>query len=164
MSIEQNISVIVDIQFISGNFNQMFPKELVFLFSNSISPTQYLLKSPYSYLELNRKSLRQCKFLHDKINGLKWSDGEIEYTELNNILQTISNFTIIVKGWQKKHFLRKFLPNTKIVDLNVGCSLRNLKNFHHNCQIHQPNYIRCGVNNVFKILFYMEKYNIIVLK
>lgn len=159
MSFEQNKSVIVDIQYLPGNFNQIFAKEVVFLFANSTSPIQFLFQSPYSVLELDRRSFWQCKFLYENINGLKWTDGEIEYSKLNHILQTIANYTIIVRGNQKKNFLKKFLPKSKIIDIDMGSSLKNFKNFSHNCQIHNSHYKRCGVNIVFKILFFMEKYN-----
>lgn len=164
MSSDQDKTVIIDIQFVTGNYNQVFAKEVVILFANSISPDQYLFKNPYSYLELNEKAIKQCRFVHDNINGLNWSDGHIEYTQLKDILENIKDFTIIVKGIQKQQFIKKFLSCSNILDLNIGCSLKKLKKFQHNCEIHDPNYERCAINNVFKILFYLERNNFFINK
>lgn len=160
MTYKQARTVIVDIQFVVGNGSQYFAKEVVILFANSVFPKIFLLKSPYPFCELEQRAKNQCSFLYNKINGLKWTDGYIEYNRVTEILQQIKDFVIVVKGNDKKNFISKYIPFASIIDLDIGCSLKNLKNYDQNCIIHKSYFQRCGVNNVFKLLIFMEKHNL----
>jgi hypothetical protein len=157
MSFQQNKTAIVDLQFVHGNNFQLYAKELVILKADSISPEYYLFRSPYSLNELGGKSTWQNEFNFKNINGLKWEDGHIPYMELGNILDNLKDFTIVVKGQQKLKFLSKFLKEASIINLDTKCSLKAMKSYIHNCPTHDGDFERCAVNNVFKILIFMEK-------
>lgn len=160
MSYSQDLTVVVDIQFVAGNYGQLFAKEVVFLFTNSITPTYHLFKCPYSENELDAKAINQNKYTYNNINGLNWSDGSIEYNNMSQIFNGIKDFTIIVKGRQKQDFVKKFLVDSEIIDLDTGCSLKTMRNYSHSCPIHNHFYERCAINNVFKLLIFMEKQNL----
>lgn len=157
MLFQRSDVVFVDIQNVQGNNGQVFAKELAYMFANSIIPIQFLFKPPYAFEELNEIAINQDKFLYQNITRLQWIDGNIEYTQLPNILNNIREFIIVVKGEQKKKFLEKFLRNSNIINLDVGCGLNSLRNYSHNCQIHEPAFHRCAILNVFKLLIFMEK-------
>lgn len=157
MQFSQHETVIVDLQFVHGNNFQLYVKELSILKTNSIIPEHYLFKPPYSVNELNEKAVWQNHFNFNNINGLKWGDGFVDYMELGNIFLNLKDLTIIVKGRQKADFLSKYLKESTIINLDTKCSLNTLKDYIHNCTIHDANYKRCAINNVFKILMFMEK-------
>lgn len=159
MSFQQSETVIVDVQFVAGNNYQLFAKELVILDCDSIIPLYYLFKPPYSVHELNDRAKRHCEFVCDNINNLRWDDGYIAYNDIKIILQQISNKTIIVKGEQKMVWLQKFLKDSTIVNLDTTVGLNSLKSYRHSCPTHKADYKRCAVNNVFKLLVFMEKTN-----
>lgn len=152
--------VFVDIQYVLGNNKQIFAKEIVFMFANSVAPTQILLKPPYPYRELDVCSVKQNNFNAASINGLNWNDGVINYSEIEHILESLRNFIIIVKGYEKKKFLTKYLSKTIII--NFDCvNLLELQNYRHNCIFHDKDFKRCGVLNVFKLLIHFEKHNLL---
>lgn len=155
MKYQRSQIVFVDIQSVVGNNGQLFVKELVYMFANSISPMQYILKPPYAYEELNDFAVNQEEHVYQNINKLRWNDGNIDYLQLPQILYNIQEFIIVVKGNQKKKFLEKYLSN--VVDLDVKTSLKTLRSYFHGCQIHEPSFHRCAILNVFKLLFFMEK-------
>lgn len=157
MTYQRSEVVFVDIQNVTGNNRQIFVKELVYMFANSIVPIQYIMKPPYTYEELNKFAVNQNEYAYENITKLRWGDGNVEYLQLPNILNNIRDFIIIVKGEQKKKFLEQFLQNTVIIDLDVNTSLNSLRNYFHNCQVHDSSFHRCAILNVFKLLFFMEK-------
>lgn len=156
MSFNRENSVVVDIQFVHGNNNECYVKELAFMMCNSITPIYTIFKPPYSQNELNDTAVWQTNFDYNNIHGLKWTDGVVDYTRLSDILQTLKDFTIIVKGFQKAEFLKKFLKSSTIINLDTKVGLGRLKNYRHNCPTHPPIYVRCAINNVFKIFIFME--------
>lgn len=157
MTYQRSEVVFVDIQSVVGNNRQMFAKELVYMFANSIVPIQYIMKPPYTYQELNQNAVNQNEYSYKNITKLTWDDGDIDYLQLPYILNNIQDFIIIVKGEQKRKFLQQFLQNTVIIDLDVNTSLNSLRNYFHNCPVHDSSFHRCAILNVFKLLFFMEK-------
>ncbi len=157
MTYQRSKVVLVDIQSVIGNNGQYFVKELVYMFANSINPVQHILKPPYAFEELNDDAVTQDKYLYHNVTRLRWNDGNDEYLQLPNILNNIQEYTIIVKGDQKKTFLQKFLKNSVIINLDDNISLNSMRNYFHNCQIHDSSFYRCAVLNVYKMLFHMEK-------
>lgn len=148
-------TVVVDIQFLVGNNNHYYAKELVFLFSDSTTPIHHHIKQPHSEHELSNSAKQNNNYLLNFINGLDWTAGDVDYNNLDDIFQTISSYSIIVKGYAKKQFLAQYLPTNKIIDLSANTSLKNMYDRYHNCPIHDRSYSRCAVNNVHKIMYFM---------
>lgn len=156
MAFNQNKTVVVDLQFVHGNNNECYVKELAFMMADSVTPSYAIFKPPYSEYELNDSAVWQTKFDYNYIHALKWTDGAVEYMQLGDILQSLKDFTIVVKGFQKAEFLRRFLKSSTIINLDTKVGLNRMKNYKHNCPTHSPMYKRCAVHNVFKIFIFME--------
>lgn len=148
-------TVLIDLQFVNGNFNQQYVKELVILFADSSNAIHHHLRPPYSEKHLTRRVVRQNIFNRKFINGLDWNSGEMDYSMLAYILQTLEKYTVVVKGPEKAAFLSQFLDANNIMDIQTNKSLSNMVDRYHNCPIHHRGYKRCGINNVFKIMFFM---------
>lgn len=148
-------TVLIDLQFVCGNFNQQYVKELVILFADSTIPIHHHFKPPYPENQLSPRHVKQNVFNRKNINGLDWNLGDVDYSMLTYILQTLGNYTIVVKGPEKAAFLSQFLAAKDIIDIQTNRSLSNMVDRYHNCPIHHRGYTRCGVNNVFKIMFFM---------
>lgn len=148
-------TVLIDLQFVCGNYKQQYVKELVILFADSSNPIHHHFKPPYPENQLSPKYVKQNIFIRKYINGLDWSSGDMDYSMLAYILQTLENYTVVVKGPEKAAFLSQFLAANHIIDIQTNRSLSNMVDRYHNCPIHHRGYTRCGVNNVFKIMFFM---------
>lgn len=154
-SLDIQSTVLVDIQFVSGNFQQQYAKELVILFADETTPIHHHFESPYPENQLSKRKVKQNAFNHKFVNGLNWNSGDTKYTMLNDILQTIANYNVVVKGVEKAAFLSQYISVNNIINIQTNQSLANMVDRYHNCPIHHRGYARCGVNNVFKIMFYM---------
>lgn len=148
-------TVIVDIQFVSGNFQQQYVKELVILFADETTPIHHHFESPYPENQLSQKMVKQNAFNHTFVNGLNWNSGDTKYTMLYDILQTIANYNVVVKGAEKATFLSQYLSVNNIINVQTNQSLKNMVDRYHNCPIHHRGFTRCGINNVYKILFFL---------
>lgn len=155
MSLDIKSTVLIDLQFVCGNFKQQYVKELVLLFADSTTPIHHHFKPPYSKNILSQRTIRQNTFNKNHINGLDWSSGYLEYSMLAYILQTVENYTIVVKGPEKVAFLGQYLSTNNIININTNQSLANMLDRYHNCPIHHRAFTRCGINIVFKIMFFM---------
>lgn len=156
-------TIILDIQFVSGNMGQYFAKEIAYVYANSIVPHHFVFKAPYDYRELDEQAKKQNTFNINNINQLRWDQGKLAYSEVSNLFWNLRNYTtIIVKGQQKKDFLLKYFDNNThaIVDLDIGASLSRIPNKTTDCYLHSNGEMRCAINNVFKIMFYMNKNNL----
>lgn len=155
MSLDIQKTVLVDLQFVCGNFNHQYVKELVLLFADSTTPIHHHFKAPYHQDHLNKKIIMQNAFNKLHINGLDWNSGDMDYAMLTYILQTMENYTIVVKGAEKAAFLGQYLSANNIINIQTNRSLKNMVDRYHNCPIHHKGFQRCGINNVFKIMFFM---------
>lgn len=146
--------LVLDIQFIVGNNNQKFVKELVILQSGSIIPDIYYFKPPYPKEELNSKALWQLNYNHKFINGLLWEDGIIDYNQLPSILSLLNDMKIFVKGVEKIRFLKLYIKNADFVQPDIP-KLADLQRYKIKCKFHGelPN-VRCAVENTMNM--YME--------
>lgn len=155
MDFNKKSVVVVDVQFVVGNHNQMFIKELAVLESGSVSPKQFYFKPPFSKEELNAKAIRQGNFNYEFINGLSWTDGLIEYNQLSHILARLDDKKVYVKGEEKVKFLRRYLPENEIVEPDIP-KLNDLKKYKIRCEIHgEPPALRCAVHNCVAIYMYL---------
>lgn len=155
-------TVVVDIQFLLGKNKEYIIKELAILPINHPNPLYFLFKPPYPFFKLGKRiqfqNLYNCRY----INALDWYSGNVDYCTIKDILSAYQNFTIIVKGQEKKVILQKYLPiPTNIVDLQSEDSLQDCPDFVHNCPHHNSTYSLCALNNVYKIRRMLEQKNLI---
>lgn len=163
MSYKRSKTVIVDLQFVVGNEKTYHLKELVILKGNSTSRKHYLFKPPFPECELNTKTQWQNNYNYQNINKLSWSQGYVAYDFVPRAIAELEDYkTIIVKGEQKKLYLEQYLPSAEIIDLDIGCSLDTLPVYDHDCPVHESSFPRCAVANVFKILLYMHKNDLLI--
>lgn len=92
-------------------------KEMTFDDGNQIS--HFLFKAPREYETLSLNEKKIITHLENKYHGIRYSNGYIPYTELDNILSDLlSGIDLIyVKGHQKMDFLQ-----SKILFLNMDIS------------------------------------------
>lgn len=145
---------VVDIQFVCGNNGQYFAKELAVLAFGTILPKVYHFMPPYPYQELSMKARQQNHYNLQNINNLHWSDGEISYNDLLQVFSTFENATIYVKGETKASFIRKYIPDAEIIQLDARPRLSELQNFQVACEIHKKP-LRCAVQNCVNIYMHI---------
>jgi len=157
--------LVVDLQFSLGNDKQNFIKELAILEKGSLIPTVYHFKPPYPAEELCQEVRYTNQYCENKINGLKWGSGLVEYLDVKCILKHYLEPAekIYVKGEQKKLFLEKYIDSAKIEDLSrVLPPLEKIDNFKTSCPIHLSNHnFRCAVKNCFNVYMYLLKEKIL---
>lgn len=163
----------MDIQFVVGNKNQHFAKEIAYVHANSIVHHHFVFKPPFDYRELDEPARRQNAYNVNNINNLRWIEGNLPYSNVSSILwSSVQNCPtkaiktkIIVKGCQKKEFLLKYFDCDKttieIIDLDMGMSLAKIPNKFTDCEFHTNGEMRCAINNVYKLMFYLNKNNML---
>ncbi|QKS69573.1 hypothetical protein [Drosophila-associated adintovirus 2] len=157
--IDRNSAVILDFQYVIGNYRQIFVKELAFMQAGSVIPNFFHFKPPYHAKELDQVILNNQHSTKRHINGLDWSEGDISYLSLSDILTPLNSFAaVIVRGETKKQFLTKYL-STNIIDVEIGQSLTCYPNYFTNCRIHKKQPVRCALNNLFKLFVILESSN-----
>jgi hypothetical protein len=156
-------TILLDLQFINGNNKQLFVKEICYMHPDMVHIEHIVLKPPYPEEELDDKTKNQIDYCYENINGFRWNDGTIDYLELNLILNGLKDFLIIVKGIEKKKFLQKYLPNTRIYDLDMKKSLSKFFNYRTKCYIHEDQHLkRCAIANVMKLFVFLEKNDLLI--
>lgn len=146
---------IVDVQYVSGNNCHYFVKELAILPFGSIYPKFYFFAPPYPKQELSSRANQQNQFEVANINGLDWGEGETNYNDLPGILEYFANATIYVKGKMKENLIRKYLPTTEILQLDIP-SLSKLQNYQQYCNVHSTrSSSRCAVQNCVNMYLYI---------
>lgn len=150
--------VIVDIQFVVGNFKEYYIKELSVLKPQSHKLHVYIFKPKFEYSKLSTSAKKQNRFIFKHINGLQWNDGDIDYEKLPLILNSLKDEELIVRGFDKKRVLEKYLPGTMITDLTMTTNLASCKDPEILCRLHKNRLdCRCAVKTVIKINNYLNK-------
>lgn len=168
---DSNKTIVMDIQFVVGNKNQYFAKEIAYVYANSIVHHHFVFKPPFDYRELDEQARRLNTYNVINVNNLGWDEGYLPYSNVSSVLMSSLQKNsqskksiktkIIVKGHQKKEFLLKYLDDhsTEIIDLDIGTSLSKIPNKFTDCQIHSKAEMRCAINNVYKLMFYLNRKN-----
>lgn len=98
------------------------PKEVTV--TNGLQTNHYLLKPMVEFKLLSRKNKKQVCF-EEKIHGLRYSSGYINFNEINNILMELlpEYDTVYTKGNQNYEYLKtvceQLLPNIKIINVET---------------------------------------------
>ena len=77
-----------------------------------------LFKPPYSRRCLSQKDQRTALWLEQKLHGISWSDGVVDYSRFPDIIREVCDTycTVFTKGLEKARFLRAF--HNRVIDLN----------------------------------------------
>lgn len=151
--------LILDIQWLRGNANQCFVKELVFTSANDLNFSFYHFLPPFSEKELLPIVRQSNIYCSNNINLLKWEDGEVPYTALPCILQKLSKFKkILVHGLEKQKFLKQYLNNIEAVPEMK--SFFAVPAYMHQCPHHPPDFHRCALHHIMQIMFHCERINL----
>lgn len=153
---ERSNTLILDIQWLRGNANQVFVKELAFTTADSMNFSFYHFLPPFSSNELLPIVRRSNNYCSKRINGLKWDEGCIPYTALPCILRPLSKYDkILVHGEEKIKFLKQYLNNVEAVP-NMT-SFFKIPAYKHSCILHHECFKRCALHHIFQIMFYCER-------
>lgn len=66
---------------------------------------------------------------------------------------------VLTKGKDKADFLKPFLPDKKIEEIDMGAALCKQRPYNHNCEIHKLNFKRCALHHIYQYFMYLEKNN-----
>lgn len=133
--------------------NEFIVKEMAIRIDNQLSHFLFKPKIPYRDLMDNEK--RTVKYIERNIHGLRYSNGYVSYTEIDDILWNhLHNIdSILTSGHQKYNFL-----NMKLNELKLNRV--ELKNIEHSsnyikmeigmpaCLNHERGHFRCAINCV----------------
>jgi hypothetical protein len=108
-------SAILDIQCILSADNKYLIKELSITGIESMATQHYIFKH-YDNSQ-NAKSRSVNKWLERNYHGLSIEYGDIEYKEINKILNSFTFDSIYVKGEQKQSIIKNFIPHINVVNL-----------------------------------------------
>lgn len=122
--------VVIDIQcFINDNKTYIL-KELALCELNGLVIFHGVFKPPFDFKWLSKRNQATNRYCTNHIHGLKWSEGDIEYSSLSNILLEVTHpyKILLTKGNEKKQFLENILKRT-VTDLGqvIPCPINELK-------------------------------------
>lgn len=155
-----DITGIIDLQWFTTTVqdNRYIVKELAFSSLDRNCHQSFVFKPPTDTCSESNVIPEKADWITNFHFQLSWTDGDIPYSCLNQILLKLGDqFRIIyVKGLQKKTFLEKFLPQIKIINIeDFGCSKLILLNSKKTCLRKHSN---CALANVDKIISWMDLY------
>lgn len=149
------MELIVDVQgFCVPNFT---PKEIAILSRDGKNEEHLLIKPPFSWRTLDKKSRKNVKWLYFNHHKLSWDDGLISYGEMDNIIKKIlqNASKIYVKGHLKRKFIEKYFDG-KIIDLETLPSMKKFEELKY-CFHHSPPSV-CSMNNTYIIKKMLDIY------
>lgn len=167
----QASAAIVDFQFQEGrkmDFDKykLIIKEVAFCTLDSNDIQNYMIKPPYPKMQLSLKAIKHTKFMKEKIHGMSWNDGDVNYSELSEILYKFLKVNndikiVYVKGSAKKSLLQKYGLQLDIYDLNEfdAPRLDLLPAYKVKCNVraHVENRdFSCAVRNVYRLLIWIN--------
>lgn len=117
-----NGCAVVDFEAFRGVAGEFVIKELAIVDLDHGLCRYVLFKSPYRRQRLNKKYRRVATWLEQHLHGISWSDGEVDYTLLPDVIRDVCDTYSIVftKGLEKARFLRTF--HNTVIDLNELCA------------------------------------------
>lgn len=154
--------IIIDIQgfTISGKF---IPKVLAIKTANNECQS-WTFKPPQPYHSLTFENRRTVRYVEDHILGLRYSSGDVDLAELDEILKfnlaETTNCKIYVRGYQKYDFLYHKLFNEfgystekfHLMNLERTNDAPNLKQSHECCSNYCKRCATCNVKYIYNWL------------
>lgn len=158
---------IIDVQGFRKPIAEFVFKEVAIipLEGEDVLPKVYLFGPPCHWNSLPVKYRSENNWLERNYHGLKWSDGEVPYEELEETLKSALKdaVKVYVKGLEKQKWFEKLIPDVVVVFNieNYECpSLRILLQSHDApCQHHNLYYkSNCAVQNALALKKWLIKY------
>ncbi len=150
------MDLFVDFQGFKDPANNFIIKEFAVATSDGQLLQHWLVRSPYSFSNLDSKTKRQCNWATKNYHGIEWQDGDITIQSLHRQLMPILKDSIIcTKGLEKVKYLKEFFQVSQVYDLENYPSLKCLHTPHVRCLFHrQTENMTCAYNNVLKLLHF----------
>lgn len=145
-------TAVVDIQGFAFGPNEFIVKELAVRIGVQLN--HYVFKPPKPYYVLNAKEKRTVRYSENRLHGLRYSRGNVEYSELRNILFAINVDRIFVKGHQKHRLLLEYQLEPEIVNLERLIWHPKIKPAMPACLNHYNGLFKCTIN-VVNILYHV---------
>lgn len=146
------MAVFVDMQGFRGGNNQFIAKEIAVLYSEN-KFHHFILTPPVSFNQLPPPQQVQARWLQHNHHGLYWDGGDVSYEEVKFFLNTLRNYSIYVKGEEKRKWLENMLESNVIVrnleELNCP-NLETLSKLYKNtlrCYYHAYHKGSCALQN-----------------
>ena len=143
------MDLIVDVQ--GACSSEFIAKEIALLRRNGEGLLHFIIKPPFPWRDLDRDRKRQSIWLYHNFHGLTWSDGHIQYKDMEWMVQDILSGAnkIYVKGDAKKKFIQKYF-NGSVEDIEGYPSLNDCL-MDKSCLMHSAPKNRCSMRNVYMI-------------
>lgn len=157
-------SAVVDFQCFYNDANEFIIKELAIVDTFDFRRQQWFFKQPHNLSLLSNQKRKLASWLTTSLHGMQWEDGEVEYAEVNRILERYTErFTLLFcKGLEKARYLCKVLKR-EVIDLErLGCpSLKELDDFDLPCLLpeHDDNCKnRCALKTASRLVHWCVRY------
>jgi len=125
MTCSPSSSGILDIECVLGTNSKYLIKEMSVIDTNSCATQHWLFKHSSSTVQ-NAKSRRVNLWLLRNYHQLSLDCGDVEYKEIERILNSLKFDIIYVKGEEKRQIIEKFIPQIKVINMeNLGCPRLN---------------------------------------
>ena len=137
--------------------NEFILKEL-FIENSNREFRQFIFKAPL-HQHLSEVDCKTIRFTTRHLSRLSYTTGDIPYTELEGILQTLKDSCIYTYGYTARNFLSTQLPTTVVIDIqelgyNMPPDLVKRPCFIN----HRARY--CAVSKTYAIRIFLDNNNI----
>jgi len=113
-------SAILDIQCVLGTNSKYLIKEMSVIDTDTWSAQHWIFKHRNNTQDA--KSQRTNKWLEQNYHDLSMEYGDVEYEEIDRILNSLNFEQIYVKGEQKQKIINNFIPYTTVINIEeLGC-------------------------------------------
>lgn len=157
---------IVDFHAFKEPINNYVIKDMAILNINDGLLKHYTFKPPFEWDMLPIKYKVENKWLENHCIHKNWVTGDVEYTELKNVLNELSKAKkIYVKGDQKSAWLKNYMNNICNLEGNNTLALRELRKIGtFKCNLHyyyekkkDVNCVECNVKAIYLwCIFYLR--------
>jgi hypothetical protein len=161
-------ALIIDFHAFQHPRHKFIVKELAAVDTETLGGGMWIFKPPYARVVPQSNN---NVWIRSHLHGFEWSAGDVDYRQLTNILQSITeNYTIILsKGYDKCRFLERILQKA-VYDLaeygcpNIDSLLKQSDNkpgCYYKCLYHSISNnpkLRCAVEQAYRLTEWY-KYN-----
>jgi hypothetical protein len=117
-------SAILDIQCVLGVDSKYLIKEMSVIDTETWATQHWIFKHCNNVQ--NASTRRTNKWLEHNHHGLSIGYGDVEYEEIDRILNSLKFEYIYVKGEQKQKLITEFIPHTVVTNIeDMGCPRLN---------------------------------------
>ena len=112
---------IVDIECLTGISGAYVVKELaIYQLAENPKEQSWMFKPPYEEYILSKETRKQNYWVTNNLHGIRWDDGDVEYSEFHRILrQSIpAGSKVYVKGKEKSNYISEHL-SSDVIDLST---------------------------------------------